>query len=157
MAPVLPSVAAVDSGMPVNPVPPTTPEPQDWRSLGGGRVNPGQSSTIQAGRYGLVVDAGTVDRLTDFSVADYDSSVLDVELGPHGQMFMKPVQFFVSYAGTNADPDCPGYDGSEPQVVWYNEDSGAWVPVPGDVDPKLKTIVVRLSHFSRYAIQKASW
>ena len=90
-------------------------------------------------------------------MAVYDSTVLDVELGPHGMMFKKPVRLCVSYAGTAADPASPDYDGSQPQVVWYNDESGNWVPVPGVIDSQQLKIAVRLSHFSRYAVQKASW
>ena len=154
-SPVAPAGVTVIS--PVDSVPSVAPSPPDWRRVGGGRVSPGQGTTIQVGRYGLVVEAGTVESSTEFTVSEYDTTVLDIELGPHGIVFGKPVALCVSYAGTNADPDCPAYDASEPQVVWYNDDGGVWTPVPGVIDAAAKTIIVKLAHFSRYAVQKASW
>ena len=38
-----------------------------------------------------------------------------------------------------------------------HESSGKWVPVPGVIDPLQLTITFKLVHFSRYAVQKASW
>jgi hypothetical protein len=142
---------------PIVSVPAANPSPGAWREVGRGRVSPGQCSTIRAGRYTLLIEPGTVASSTDFTISAYDTTVLDVELGPHGLAFGKPVSLTVCYGETNADPDCPAYDGSQPGVVWYDEDGGAWTPVPGVIDSKSKTVTVKLTHFSRYAVQKASW
>jgi hypothetical protein len=134
------------------------PDSSDWQVIGSALAGPGADAVLDAGRYHLLVEDGCVDTATVFTIATYDSAVLDLELGPHGKQFGRPVEVTICYAGTQADPASPDFDGQKPRVFWYNELGGVWVPVPSTVDEEQLTITVKLVHFSRYAVGgKASW
>lgn len=134
------------------------PDSSDWQVVGSVLASPGAPASLDSGRYRLLVENGCVDTATVFTIATYDSTVLDVELGPHAKTFGRPLELTIDYAGTQADPASPDFDGTEPRVYWYNENGGVWVPMPCTVDAEQLTVTVRLVHFSRYAVgAKASW
>ncbi len=75
----------------------------------------------------------------------------NVEFGPHGTEFNNPVKVEFSYQLA----DLGDIDEDDLQVFYYNEDTGEWELIGGEVDKKKKIIKVMLKHFSRYAISKA--
>lgn len=132
--------------------------PDLWEPLTTQVVDPLLDTVVSAGRCVLDVPAGALDAPATFTVSQHDSTLLDFELGPHGATFSQPVTLCVSYAGTNADPSSPNYDGSAPKLFWYDEAEGEWREVSGVNDAANRKYTVKLDHFSRYAVEgKAGW
>jgi len=75
----------------------------------------------------------------------------NVEFGPEGTEFNNPVKVEFSYRLA----DLGDIDEDDLRVFYYNEDTGEWELIGGEVDKKEKIIRVLLKHFSRYAISKA--
>lgn len=128
-----------------------------WTLVAEGEVEDDESTVIQGGRYTLHFPKGAVDDEIDVTVHQYDGGILDIELGPHGVQFDRPVMLTVDYSGTNADPDSPNYDGSFPVFYWYVPERDAWLAMFGRDDPSAKTYTVKLSHFSRYLLGTGDW
>lgn len=74
----------------------------------------------------------------------------DLTFGPHGTQFIEPVKVELSYKMA----DLTGIDESTLQVFYFNEDTGLWELIGGEVDLSKKRITVYLPHFSRYALSK---
>ncbi len=69
---------------------------------------------------------------------------------PHGTVFNVPVRIELSYLNA----DLTNVNEEELEVYYYNESTGLWEVVGGDVDVPTKSVSVYLEHFSRYAIVK---
>ena len=124
---------------------------KEWYSLAHADVRPeDQNKTVGGGRYELLFPQGALDKTTEITISEWDSHILEFELGPHGTKFNKPVTLTIDYAGTNADPATEYYDGSKLVVVWFNEKTGTWEQLPGFDNPEQMEYTVTLWHFSRY-------
>ena len=78
----------------------------------------------------------------------FEGMLNSLEFGPHGTTFNKPVRVQLSYKRA----DLSGIDESNLQVYYFNEGTGLWDLIGGEVDTENKRIIVYLDHFSRYAL-----
>jgi hypothetical protein len=129
-----------------------------WHVIAAQLVQAGEVTTVSGGRYELQFERGSLANDELITIRDYDSDVLDVELGPHGTKFGEPVVLSIDFTGTRADPGAAWYDHSEPVVYWLNEATNRWEEVPSRTDWSRRRVEARLEHFSRYVIGgKAGW
>lgn len=129
-----------------------------WRTLTATLVRVGEVKTVSGGRYSLDFQSGSLSEDAVITIQDYDSDILDVELGPSGTRFGDPVRLSIDFTGTAADPGSDWYDHREPAVFWLNETTNQWEEVPSTTDWEHKRIEVQLHHFSRYVVGgKAGW
>ena len=129
-----------------------------WLEVYASQVAADQFATVSSGRFQLQFQPGSLARDTAVTISVRDDKALDVELGPHGIVFVAPVLLSFDYSGTNADPLSPVFDGSVPVCFWYNDVTGKWLVVPGVDDPVNRIYRCKLQHFSRYAVGgKAGW
>lgn len=73
----------------------------------------------------------------------------EVEYGPEGTRFSKPVTLTISY-----DP-APGLDESKLKVHYWNPSSKEWEALDSVVDTRAKTVSAQTTHFSVYQVQGA--
>ena len=146
------------SGDVIGPVPLSSPIPLDWRFISSTPVPAGIARVVTAGRYTLSFAKGSLSRAEIITIKQYDADILDVQFGPHGTQFGTPVELRIDFTGTASDPGLGRSKEAEP-VLWYlDETANRWVIVPGYTDWDAKQYVVRLEHFSRYALGgKAGW
>ena len=139
-------------------VPAPSPVPLDWRLVSSTPVPAGIAQVVTAGRYTLSFANGSLSRAEIITIKQYDTDILDVQFGPHGTQFGTPVELRIDFTGTASDPGLVRSKEAEP-VLWYlDETANRWVIVPGYTDWDAKQYVVRLEHFSRYALGgKAGW
>ncbi len=78
----------------------------------------------------------------------FEGLLNNLEFGPHGATFNVPVRVQLSYKRA----DLTGVDETALQVYFFNEDTGLWELIGGEVDTENKLVIVYLDHFSRYAI-----
>lgn len=78
----------------------------------------------------------------------FEGMLNNMEFGPHGATFPVPVRVQLSYKKA----DLTGVDETALQVYYFNEETGLWELIGGEVDTENKLIIVYLKHFSRYAI-----
>jgi len=76
------------------------------------------------------------------------NSTFEGEFGPHGATFNVPVRVQLSYKRA----DLSSIDETALQLYYFNENSGLWELIDGEVDTENKKVIVYLNHFSRYAI-----
>ena len=141
-------------------LPPIMPLLQSaWRTLTSTLVRVGDEKTVAAGRYELDFQKGSLSKDALVTITDYDSDILDVELGPSGTQFDEPVLLSIDFVGTAADPGAATYDPNrEPAIYWLNEKTNQWEEVPSTTDWSRHRIEARLKHFSRYLVGgKAGW
>lgn len=119
-------------------------------------VDAGVAKTVVGGRYQLDFAPGSLSSGAQITISAQDPKVLKWELGPHGTVFGDPVTLTVDYAGTNADPTSSNYDGSIPVLLWLNPAFGSWEVVAGRNLPQQHMYVVKLAHFSSYAMASRS-
>jgi hypothetical protein len=84
------------------------------------------------------------------SVSWCDGQFCEGVFDPHGTQFNQPVRVELSYRRAILR----GGDENDLRVYYFNEDTGIWEYIGGEVDTENKVIVVYLEHFSRYAIVK---
>ena len=146
------------SGSVIGPVPLPSPIPLDWRIVSSTPVPAGIARVVTAGRYTLSFAKGSLSQTEIITIKQYDADILDVQFGPHGTQFGTPVELRIDFTGTASDPGLSRSKEAEP-VLWYlDETANRWVIVPGYTDWDAKQYVVRLEHFSRYALGgKAGW
>lgn len=130
-----------------------------WRTLTSTLVRVGETKAVSAGRYELDFQKGSLSKDIEVTITDYDSDILDVELGPHGTQFDEPVLLSIDFGGTAADPGAAAHDPNrEPAIFWLNENTNQWEEVPSTTDWSRHRIEARLKHFSRYVVGgKAGW
>jgi len=126
--------------------------PASWDVVGVGSAHPKKTVDIVSEKCVLTFGPGSVAKRTEITISMYDPSILDFQFGPSGIVFDAPVFAEVSYAGTNADPDEPHYDGTVPAFFYFNSGSGAWEQIPGAINEVEKTYSAEIQHFSRYAL-----
>ena len=71
-----------------------------------------------------------------------------LEFGPHGTQFNNPVKVELSYKMA----DVKGIDESKLRIFYFNEETGIWELVGGEVDKRGRKVTVYVAHFSRYAV-----
>jgi hypothetical protein len=130
----------------------------NWTLVTATPVRAGVERVVSGGRYHLHFDKNSLESDTEITIQQYDPNVLDVQFGPHGTQFKTPVELSIDFAGTLADPGRDRSPEREP-VFWYlDESKNRWVVIPSVTDWENKRIIVRLEHFSRYAVGgKAGW
>ena len=117
-----------------------------------------QPAVVTGHRWTLQFAKGSLAADALVTIQDYDPNVLDVQFGPSGTRFAVPVTLTVDFSNTAADPGAAQFDGREPVLYWLNDQTGAWVEMPGRVDWEQKKLIVQLPHFSRYVVGgKAGW
>ena len=137
LAPAIKAVDAVDT---------------DWNLVTTKTVSPGVTTQVIGSRYTLTFEPlSTLDSLS-VTIRERNASIIDVEFGPDGSQFYKPVLLEISYRGTAFDASAPNYSGRSPRLFWFNPATGNWENVPGTDDPKNCVYTVSLQHFSRYAM-----
>jgi len=130
-----------------------------WKLICSAFVVKGTSATMIASHYTLQFAPGSLSQSATITMQEYDSTVLDVQFGPHGTQFGTPVLLTIDFSNTACDPGVMTGGTPEP-VLWYlNETTNTWEQVPdGVTDWKNRTYTVPLHHFSRYVLGgKAGW
>ncbi len=115
----------------------------------GGKIKVGN---IEYGKSSIFFpeDALPEDMLISFSWAPsgtLEGTLSDVEFGPHGTYFNKPVELKLSYKMA----DLSGVNENSLHIYYYNEDTGLWELIGGTINKKKKYVEAELWHFSRYA------
>lgn len=123
----------------------------EWYTVAEQKLGAGQAAAISGSRYSLRFYEGSTTSDALITIQERDPGSLDVQLGQHGLEFDNPVALGINFAGTNADPDSPNYDGSVPAFYWFNPKTDTWDEMSGYTNDK-KWFIVRLTHFSRYAL-----
>jgi hypothetical protein len=134
-------------------VPDATATP-NWYVVTQKWVEPGVPTTVSGSHYTVKFASGSLKAGTEITIREYDPNVVDFELLPHGTQFGTPVTVVVDYKGTSLDPFSPHWNGTIglPVLLWLNPATLEWELVPGINNPLTRTLTVRLSHFSRYAV-----
>jgi prenyltransferase beta subunit len=99
----------------------------------------------------LQIPAGAVKESTMITVsklpsADKDELVSPMyEFGPSGLTFDKPVQISIKapIAADSLD---------QLALVWLNEQTGQWIPVPAVIDAETGTVTGLVNHFTKFAV-----
>jgi len=96
----------------------------------------------------LEIPAGAVPNDTVFSISIPDIDVFYNEFGTSGLVFDKPVKVTMSYRGADLSNIL------EPtiRIAYYNELTGVFEDVEGQIDMVNKTITAELYHFSAYGL-----
>lgn len=115
--------------------------------------------TVSCGNHRFVVPTGAVDGIVNFTMSIASTVGIGVDCGPSPMSFTVPVRVYLSYAGTQYDPDFCETSGIEPLdasrlQIWYMAPDGSLeLQERGfSFDPETKTISVEVDHFSRYII-----
>lgn len=129
-----------------------------WYELVSRWVDSGIEKLVRGGRYELRFHTASLrEEGKQIVIREWSPDVLEFELGPHGTVFDEPVDLLIDFAGTNADSTSANYDGSPPELYWFNEGTGEWDIVPGKiVGMKYQA---SLEHFSQYGLArgKSGW
>ena len=125
---------------------------ENWTVVATKTVVLGHITKMKGSRYSLVFPPRCVRADLTVTVRERDADIVDVDLGPEGSTFFRPVTLKINYKGTANDPGQPDYNGLKPQLFLFNPVSQTWTLVPGTDDPKSLIYTVKLSHFSRYAM-----
>ena len=129
-----------------------------WRTVSSTLVRVGEEKAVTGGRYELDFHRGSLSEDILVTIQDYDSDILDVELGPHGTQFDEPVLLSIDFSGTAADPGAAAYDHREPAIFWLNDKTNQWEEIPSTTDWSRRRVEAKLEHFSRYVVGgKAGW
>ena len=78
----------------------------------------------------------------------FEGMLNNLVLGPHGTQFNNPVKVELSYKTA----DLQGIDEKKLKIFYFNEETGLWELIGGDVDKRGKKVKAYLKHFSRYAV-----
>ena len=78
----------------------------------------------------------------------FDGMMNGLEFGPHGTQFNGPVTVTLSYQAA----DLTGVNQEDLKIAYFNENTGEWEIQQTHVNKWMKTVVVYLQHFSRYAL-----
>ena len=78
----------------------------------------------------------------------FDGMLTGLEFGPHGTQFQTPVYLSLSYRAA----DLTGINEDDLKFFYFNDLTGIWELTPCKVNKWTKTVVVKLNHFSRYAL-----
>ncbi|GIP39393.1 hypothetical protein J31TS4_26730 [Paenibacillus sp. J31TS4] len=67
------------------------------------------------------------------------------ELGPTGTVFETPVYLSIRVPVTTAQP-------SDLTLVWLDETSGKWIPIPAVLDAETGVLTGKVTHFTKFAV-----
>ena len=93
------------------------------------------------------------DKVISMQVPKYGdliSVISQVTFGEHGTTFAKPVKVELSYKGA----DVKGVDEEQLSAWYYNQKTGEWEGIGGEVDVKKKKVKFKIDHFSRYGLAR---
>jgi len=124
----------------------------DWTLVTTKTVTPDTTTQVTGSRYTLTFEPLSILESLSVTIRERNASIVDVEFGPDGSQFNKPVLLEISYRGTAFDAAAPNFNGRSPRLFWWNPDTGNWEIVPGTDNPKDCVYTVSLRHFSRYAM-----
>ena len=124
----------------------------DWNLVASKTVSPGITTQVTGSRYTLTFQPLSLVDSLSVTIRERIASVVDVEFGPDGSSFYKPVTLEINYRGTAFDSSSPSHNGRTPKLFWFDPNRGTWVEVPGTDNPKDCIYTVSLQHFSRYAM-----
>lgn len=96
----------------------------------------------------LEIPAGAVPNDTAFSINIPDLNVFYNEFGTSGLVFDKPVKVTMSYRGA----DLTNILEPTIRIAYYNEATGTFEDIEGQIDMVNKTITAELYHFSAYGL-----
>lgn len=85
----------------------------------------------------------TVQKLSSDERSELVSSLY--EFGPKGQTFEKPVQISIKAPVTAESLN-------QLALVWLNEETGQWIPIPAVVDAATGTVTGLVNHFTKFAV-----
>ena len=112
---------------------------------------------VSVGRFTLLIPAGAFQGVAQVSISVPDSGVVQCDLSidpPSANHFAVPVTLRSHCSGTSAVVP------NRLLQLWFDEQRGLWVPVPGATsDMATFDVVAPLMHFSAYGIVggKAGW
>jgi hypothetical protein len=119
-------------------------EPQDY--AGEAAIIGPKGGTLHVGDHELVVPEGALDQEVLISAEAPTSSLVDVQLAPHGLQFQKPAKLTLSYER------CVRPTLSDLLVVYLGQ-GNRLLELPPSVDDKSgKDVTADIDHFSRYAV-----
>ena len=119
-------------------------EPQDY--AGEAAIIGPNGGSLKVGDHELVVPAGALTEEVLISAEAPTSSLVDVQLAPHGLQFQKPVELTLSY------DRCVRPSLSDLLVVYLGQ-GNQLLELPPSVDDKSdKDVTASIDHFSRYAV-----
>ena len=114
-----------------------------WDEYQGGKINLSQGSQFELLYGSLKPPAelyGQDVTLNMTVVQDQAKNELRFEFGPHGSQFDPPATVWFHYAGSNPK-------------LYYIEDDGSYTEQqPDEVDTQNKWLMLKINHFSRYAV-----
>ncbi len=82
----------------------------------------------------------------------FDFTALSALNGEPIHQFNGSVDIEITY-----DQDAIGIHPSALSLFWYNEEVGAWLPLPGLMDYQRNVFLTRATHFSLYALGENAW
>ncbi len=104
--------------------------------------------TITGSRYTLIIPSRALKNATTITISERSGEILDADFGPAGTVFDRPVTLIMNYAGSNADPASPTFDGTQPAYYDYNASTGTWTKIPGTFNTAAKTFTVEINRFN---------
>jgi len=119
-------------------------EPQDY--AGEAAIIGPKGGSLRVGDHELVVPAGALEEETLITAEAPTSSLVDVQLQPHGLQFQKPAKLTLSYERC-VRPTITDF------LVVYLGQGNQLLETPPSVDDKSgKDVTADIDHFSRYAV-----
>ncbi len=133
------------------------PDIPGWTRIAQANVPVGHATTLAGSRYTVTFQPHSFQHAIKVAMFERYPNVLDVNLEPDGIEFEGEVTLTIDYAGTQYDPDAPGFAGAAPQAGRFNSAMKRWAPYPGAVnDTENKTLTLVLHGFSRYGLMRGS-
>jgi trimeric autotransporter adhesin len=99
----------------------------------------------------LQIPSGALKEITGLTVnelpsADRKELVSSMyEFGPSGQSFDKPIQISIKVP-------IAAEDLNQLALVWLNEGTGQWIPIPAVIDAETGTVSGLVNHFTKFAV-----
>lgn len=108
-----------------------------------------EGGRLDLGGFAVEVPAGAVDRPTQFSIRlpvdPQGAERVVAEFGPHNQVFARPVEIELPYAGTSVE-------GADATIVWWDPDARAWVDVGAALTADGTRLRTPTPHFSTFGV-----
>jgi len=99
----------------------------------------------------LFIPAGALDGSKTITVKELSASQPELlsslyEFGPNGTQFDQPVQISIKVPLGNVT------DLEQLAMVWWNETTSEWIPIPAVVDTKTGIVSGQVDHFTKFAV-----
>jgi len=99
----------------------------------------------------LFIPAGALDGPKTITVKELSASQPELlsslyEFGPNGTQFDQPVQISIKVPLGNVT------DLEQLAMVWWNETTSEWIPIPAVVDTKTGIVSGQVDHFTKFAV-----